>query len=201
MGSLTAIWGPMMAGKSTRLIAEGRRLARSGFTCVFINHSSDADRTHCAEFIVTHDRGRQACVSASALADIDPGLITQHDVILVNEGQFFRDLAPVALEWVRRGGKTVIVAGLATNYLGVPFPSMATIIACASHHIPLRAVCVRCVRSTSLTATCTGRIAGAHGGRAALDALGINVGGADTYVPLCSAHFFEHLDVTVAEEE
>lgn len=192
VGTLTVISGPMMSGKSSRLIAEGKTLQRNGFNCLYISHSSDTARSCSPNNIVTHAGERCACMSVETLCDIQPDAVRGMDVVLVDECQFFTD-AVDCVQLYRTMGIHVVVAGLATDYMQRPWPCMAHLMALSTHHVQLRATCKHCNRSMESTAVYTARI---HLDRypndeeRSKDPLeAVRVGGAEMYVPLCATHY------------
>ncbi|NPA34866.1 MAG: thymidine kinase, partial [Chlorobi bacterium] len=89
--------------------------------------------------------GRQ--LKAIPLKDIKEAydLITpDHDVLAIDEAQFFsNDIVGVATYFANRGLR-VIVAGLEMDYRGAPFGPMPELLAVADHITKLHAVCVKC---------------------------------------------------------
>lgn len=50
-------------------------------------------------------------MSARTLADVSDDMISRADVVGIDEGQFFPDVAQAAEQWAQ-AGKTVVIAGL-----------------------------------------------------------------------------------------
>lgn len=127
-GRVELVCGPMFSGKTTELIRRIRRFETSGKRVALIKHSADTryddlSTNNCEA--VTHDRlSRFNAIPVTFLDDIisHPDVISS-EVIGVDEGQFFSDLAPVCNTWAL-AGKTVIVAALDGDYTRKMFPSV-----------------------------------------------------------------------------
>ncbi len=141
-GWIEVICGPMFAGKTEELI---RRVKR----CLLANQKvailkPDIDKRYSSEDIVSHE-GRQ--LKAIPIKDIREAydLITpDHDVLAIDEAQFFsEDIVNVCTYFANRGLR-VIVAGLEMDYRGKPFGPMPFLLAVADHITKLHAVCVQC---------------------------------------------------------
>ena len=92
-GGIKLIIGPMFAGKSTYLLAEERKSKIAKKSVVCVKHSFDTRYTSGSE-IVTHnqDTSKAPSYASNTLGELMNTLI-QYDVILIDEGQFFEDLA------------------------------------------------------------------------------------------------------------
>src|SRR5690349_4385173 len=115
-GEIKMYIGCMYAGKSDMVI----RLLKRWYPypqpvrCVMVKPTLD-DR-YSKEEVVTHDGDvKYPAVNTVRLADIEQNLIDNFDVIGIDEGQFFPDLAEVVVRLADVHKKTVYVAALDTD--------------------------------------------------------------------------------------
>jgi len=142
-GWIEVIAGVMFAGKSEELIRRVRRavIARRQVQ-VFKSH---LDSRYAGLYsVTTHDGGTVEAEPVDAADEIlrrwRPGI----DVAAVDEAQFLDDgIVPVANTLADRGVR-VILAGTDTDFRGLPFGAMATLMAVAEVVDKLQAICVVC---------------------------------------------------------
>lgn len=172
-GRIVVILGPMFSGKSTGMMSRVRRYGFAQKSTVVIKYKKDMryDETGAS----THDKIKCEAVPASTMEEVDP-LVSQYDVVGVDEGQFFPDLAPYCSKWAD-AGKVVIVAGLDSTYQRKPFGSMLELIPLAEEVTKLTAVCIKCGREASFT----------H--RTSTETAVEVIGGSESYEPLCRSCF------------
>jgi thymidine kinase len=143
-GSLEVICGPMFSGKSEELIRRLRRAAIAKQKIGVFKHALDVDR-NTLESVVSHNGTTLDAVAVGTAAAIN--LQSQQsalDVIGIDEVQFFHnDIIPTICALIEQG-KRVIVAGLDTDFRGVPFGPMATLLAIADTVLKLQAICTEC---------------------------------------------------------
>ena len=101
--------------------------------------------------------------------------VDSYDVIGVDEGQFFQDLA-VVLRWVEMG-KRVCVAGLSGDYQKKNFETISYLIPHADDIQFKKALCMHCGCSASFS-----RRVGSSSER-------LLVGGKDKYEAVCRKHY------------
>ena len=140
-GWLEVICGCMFSGKTEELIRRLRR-AQIARKRVAIFKPVVDDRYAPAE-IVTHDR-----ISVPSVPVRHPREILElgqdADVLGVDEVQFFdRSVVEVCQELAGRGIR-VIVAGLDTDYRGLPFDPVPELMAVAEYVTKIQAICVVC---------------------------------------------------------
>jgi thymidine kinase len=185
-GALTVITGPMFSNKSGELLrlAEVHRIA--GRNVGLFKHSLDDRYQARADdegngHIATHNGVTERAEPVATSAQV--ALLTSgsgHDVVAIDEAQFFDPaLAGVARELVE-SGRIVIVAGLDRNFKGDPFGPMPELMALADDVMKLRAVCMKC---RSLNATMTQRLI--DGRPASRDSPEILIGAAEAYEARC----------------
>jgi thymidine kinase len=185
---LELIIGPMFAGKSSALQSIVRRRQAIGWSVLVIKHTADTRYVDCSEnsVVVNHDKQSCAAVARSDLM----GLVGSTEfadarLIIVEEGQFFADIVEFALAAVEGAGKDLVVVGLDGDAHRRPFGRLLELIPLADEVQRLYAFCKLCGDGTParFTAATTSDMASATLGG------GANVGGADSYQPVCRRHF------------
>lgn len=142
VGRLEVICGPMFCGKTEELIRRVRRAKIAKKRVQIFNHSLD---TRYGENAVASHNGMvlEATPVGNAL-EILKKLSPKTSIVAIDESQWFGpQLVDVAQKMVK-GGKVVIIAGLATTYEGQPFEPMPSLMAMADQVDKLTAICTRC---------------------------------------------------------
>ncbi len=140
-GCIEVVCGSMFSGKTEELI---RRLRRAQFANQKIAIFKPAiDTRYSDEEVVSHDLHKinsTPISDASKMLEIGPDV----QVVGVDEAQFFgANLVEVCQTLAGRGVR-VIVAGLDTDYKGVPFGPIPMLMAVAEDVQKVHAICVRC---------------------------------------------------------
>jgi thymidine kinase len=176
-GSITLIIGPMFAGKTTTLNNKMKEAKANNLKCLVINSAKDERYNNVVR---THYRQEFTTKKCSSLMEVEES-IKQYDVIAIDEGQFFDDIADKAEEFAN-SGKKVIIAALKSDFRREPFQNVADLIAKADELIPLLARCDLCDSKTAFTQRmCTnGKI--------------VLVGGKEKYRSLCRTCYFKQKD-------
>jgi len=179
-GWIEVIGGVMFSGKTEELVRRVRRamIARKRVQ-VFKSH---LDSRYAGVFSVSSHDGRSVEAipidSSTQIAQrVDP---TSH-VIAIDEAQFLDEgIIEVASSLAHRG-RRVILAGLDTDFRGLPFGPMPQLMAVAELVDKLHAICVLC----GAPATRTQRLI--EGQPATWDSATIMVGGREAYEARCRA--------------
>jgi thymidine kinase len=141
-GRIEAISGGMFSGKSEELVRRLRRAAIARQTVQVFKPS--ADTRHGPERLVTRDKRELEAVSVACSCEIRQKLLSEVQVVGIDEAQFFDDgLIDLVCE-LADSGVRVIVAGLDLDYLRRPFGPMPRILALAEYVDKVHAVCMRC---------------------------------------------------------
>lgn len=145
-GSITLIVGGMFAGKSEELVRLLNRLRIAQRKIIAFRPARDT---------------RQPRVKSRAGGEFDAVCVQKasemldhaasHDVVGIDEGQFFDEGLRDAVFTLARAGKTVLVAALNADFAGQPFPTVSLLYAIASEIVHVRAICVKCGREASFS--------------------------------------------------
>jgi thymidine kinase len=141
-GWIEAICGPMFSGKTEELI---RRLRRAVIARKRVQTFKPSIDTRYSETeIVTHGDVRMSSEPVASAAEILLRLDWRTQVVGIDEANFFGpELVEVANQLADQG-KQVLVAGLDTDYLGLPFEPMPDLLATAELITKTLAICMLC---------------------------------------------------------
>ena len=172
----------MFSGKTEDLI---RRLRRAQFANQKIAIFKPAiDRRYSDVEVVSHDFHKISSTpvsSASEMLDVPEDI----QVVGVDEAQFFDESLVDVCQTLANRGVRVIVAGLDTDFKGVPFGPIPMLMAVAEDVQKVHAICVRC-----------GSLAN-YSHRLSKSEDLVLLGEKDVYEPLCRDCYLK----AVAEEE
>jgi thymidine kinase len=177
-GAIEVIAGVMFSGKSEELIRRVRRalIARRRIQ-VFKSH---LDARYAGLFTISSHDGRTIeAVPVDSAGEIFRQVRADTEVVAIDEAQFLDGgIVEVAGALADRGVR-VILAGTDTDFRGLPFGAMGTLMAVAEDVTKLRAICVVCgelaCRNQRLV----------DGAPAPWQAPVIQVGGAESYEARC----------------
>eukprot|EP01132_Coremiostelium_polycephalum_P003891 gene3891-4857_t len=173
-GRIQIIFGPMFSGKTTELIRRIKRFNFANKKCLVIKYSRDT-RYNTKEVetgqLFTHDRQNY---EAYPCTELNKARIhaQEFDVIGIDEGQFFPDVASFSEELANQG-KVVIISALDGTFQRKPWPSMIELISKAEDITKLNAVCMVCYQD------------GAFSKRIVPDDTVELIGGSDKYISVC----------------
>ena len=98
-GYLELILGPMFSGKTSKLIEIYNQCKYCNIEVLVLNHS--IDERYNNEMLCTHDKKEIPCYKVSDLLHVQTySSFTSSKVILINEGQFFKNLYMCVKNWV-----------------------------------------------------------------------------------------------------
>ena len=147
-GRIELIVGPMFSGKSTRLIGVIRKFTYKAKKTIMVKYFADKRFTEKSE-VVTHDLLKYDSIECKNLREHFDKL-KNYDIIGIDEGQFFPDLAEVCEELALMK-KTVIIAALNGDFRMEPFPVIAKIIPKVDKIKLLKAYCFNCHKDARFT--------------------------------------------------
>lgn len=160
----------MFSGKTEELI---RRLRRAQFANQKIAiFKPTIDNRYSEVEVVSHDAHK---INSLPISDASQMLSLPEDVqvVGVDEAQFFGNNLVEVCQTLANRGIRVIVAGLDTDYKGVPFGPMPMLMAVAEDVQKVHAICVKC-----------GNLAN-HSHRLSKSRDLVVLGETDIYEPLC----------------
>lgn len=146
------VLGPMFASKSTYLLAWERRSKFAKRSVLSFKHEIDK-RYSDKDEIVTHDGATiKNVISCSSLMDkIEEA--KKFDVILIDEGQFFNDIAQFCMAIPK--STTIVISALSGDYKRQMFKPIIDLLPLADKIEHLLATCVKCGEDASFTARTT----------------------------------------------
>ena len=140
-GSIEVVCGSMFSGKTEELI---RRLNRARIARLKVEiFSPKADTRYLNNALVSHNSNSIPSTPVENASSILL-LVSDVDVIGIDEAQFFDSELPDVCTILANKGIRVIVAGLDMDFKGRPFGPLPAIMAIAESVTKLQAVCVRC---------------------------------------------------------
>ena len=182
IGYLKIIIGPMFAGKSTELLRIINMYKILNKKILIINHNINKRYDQPNSSIVTHDRNKiDNCLAVTSLNEISDEFIQLHDVIIVEELQFFEDAYINIVKMVDNFKKHVICAGLDGDFNRQPFGDVLRLIPHCDDIVKLKALCKKCGDGTP--ALFSKRIV--NNDKTTL------VGSNDCYEAVCRMHYLE----------
>lgn len=141
-GSIVLILGPMFAGKTTELMRRVKRELFAQRRCAIVKYAKDnrySDNTQLA----THDKNMiSATFAFSQLSEFGERW-RDYDVVAIDEGQFFPDVATFSKEAADHGVK-VIISALDGDFQRRPFGKIPELIPLCDTLIKVTAVCMMC---------------------------------------------------------
>ncbi|KAI6649720.1 Thymidine kinase, cytosolic-like [Oopsacas minuta] len=174
-GYIQVIMGPMFSGKTTELLRRVKRYSIATYKSCLVKYKNDT--RYDQDNIATHDKELANAISCTKLADIYDQL-KENQVIGIDEGQFMEDLVEFC-EKLANEGKIVIVACLDGTFQRKSFAPIPHLIPLAESVIKLKAVCMKCYADASFT-------------KRTVESQKVElIGGADKYMAVCRACYFE----------
>lgn len=179
-GWIEVVVGSMFSGKTEELI---RRVRRAELARMKVQVFKPViDQRYKVQEVTSHNLNSIPSIPLDSIDQIWEHLDPAAKVIGIDEGQFFDEtLVQVAQDLADRGLR-VIIAGLDTDWQGVPFQPMPTLMAIAESVTKHHAVCVVCGAPASRTQ----RTGGGDDK--------VQVGAHDSYEARCRFHFKPEVD-------
>ena len=158
-GYLEIISGPMYSGKTSKLLELYKQFQFCDMPTLVINYAED--NRYSETLLSTHDQVMIPCEKATILAEIadicapDPlafpcKLFLVSKVILINEGQFFKDIVAWVKTAVDKYEKIVYVCGLDGDYQRNCFGDWLQLIPFCDNHVKLHSFCSGCKRKPAI---------------------------------------------------
>lgn len=180
--------GPMFSGKTLLLATQLRKrlIAKEKVLC--IKYIGDTRYTK-GEKVVNFDNYEvlsTKTIVAGKLSDVEDSEAIKYDVIGVDEGQFFPDVAEQCEHWANMG-IDVYVAALSTTYKRDAWVSVNTLVNKAEHINKLLAICYHCHKDAAFTYKVK-----EDPDEDEKDYDPKKIGGKDDYHPVCRKCYFKH---------
>lgn len=179
-GSLEVICGSMFCGKTEELI---RRLRRAEIARQKVQvFKPIIDNRYQVAKVASHSGSAFIAVPIENSSQLVGKMNEDTTVVGIDEVQFFDEGILNVIQKLVDDGKRVICAGLDTDFRGVPFGVMPTIMAIAEHVDKLQAICMVCGEPASRTQRLV------NGKPAFFDDPIIIVGASEMYEARCRIH-------------
>jgi thymidine kinase len=175
-GWLEVICGPMFSGKSEEMIRRLRRAEIAGQRVIIFKPCID-DR-YGVDDVVSHAGVRMRAVPVGGVGEL-VARAAGHDVVGVDEVQFFEPGVVGAALALADAGARVVAAGLDQDFRRLPFGPMPELLAHAELVDKLQAVCHRCGGPATTTQRLVNGLPAPYGGDT------IVVGAAEQYESRC----------------
>ena len=176
-GRIEVIIGCMFSGKSSEIIRLIHRYSTINKKLLILNHA--LDKRYGDSVISSHDKVQVGCKQVSSLNPlIKTKDYTECEVIIIEEGQFFKDLFEFVTLSADKYNKIVIVSGLDGDYKRQPFGDILRLIPHAEVVKKLSALCVVC--NNGMEANFTKRL---------VDSEELELIGTTEYRPTCRYHY------------
>ena len=144
-GYLELILGPMFSGKTSTLKKIYDQCMYCNIPVMVINY--EADNRYCdASFMSTHDKIMIPCVKGLSILEIleqNKEQVNESEVILINEGQFFKDIDTV-IHLVENLHKRVYICGLDGDFKKNKIGSLLDLIPHCDNVYKLKSLCSEC---------------------------------------------------------
>jgi thymidine kinase len=146
-GYLQLILGPMYSGKTSMLLELKKQYTYSKMSCCVINYAEDK-RYHESK-LSTHDKKMIECHNTLNIESfLTNEIINQHQVFLINEGQFFKNLKKCVVDLVEKYNKIVHVCGLDGDFKRDAFGEILELIPLCDDIVKKKAICSICENGT-----------------------------------------------------
>lgn len=181
--SLDLILGPMFAGKTELLIRYIRRYTILGYTICTIKPNIDVRYTTKNE-LCSHNQETETChmIPVDELETIlDLPMYQSAKVIVIEEGQFFKDIASVVKRMLDHDRKHIYISALNGDSQRELFGDIYKLIPLCTHIEWLSALCKSCKDGTSAV----------YSKRKAKQDQQIHVASDDVYESVCLKHYLE----------
>ena len=178
LGKLELIIGPMFSGKSTELIRHIRMM--KVINAKYIVIKPKIDTRYDSDKIVSHNKDSESCIVVDDLNEITDDIINDCSYLIIDEGQFLKNLKNKVLYWVEKLKKNVIIGGLDGDFQRNPIGEIIDLIPYADICNKETALCKICNDGT--LALFSHRISNNNKEQ-------ILIGTNDAYIPVCRSHY------------
>ncbi len=141
-GTLEVITGCMFAGKTEELIRRVNVLRFANKNIIVFKPK--VDNRYSTKEVVSHSGSSMESIDIAYAKDILDHVKKHHEVIAIDEVQFFDEDIVAICEFLALQGKRVMVAGLDMDFRGEPFGVIPSLMTSAEFVTKLTAVCTVC---------------------------------------------------------
>ena len=141
-GTVEVITGCMFAGKTEELIRRVNVLRYANKNIIVFKPK--VDNRFSSTAVVSHAGSSMESVDISAAKEILDFVTENHEVVAIDEVQFFDNDIIAICEYLALQGKRVMVAGLDMDFRGEPFGVIPSLMTTAEFVTKLTAVCTIC---------------------------------------------------------
>lgn len=142
VGSVEIVCGGMYSGKTEELLRRMRRESYARKKIQLFKHG--LDQRYTEGYVESHSTHKLPSEEVRTAKELRARVRASTQVVGIDEAQFFDDELVFLVNELADRGIRVIVAGLDTDYRGVPFGPMPHLMAIAEDVTKIRAVCVLC---------------------------------------------------------
>lgn len=185
--SLHLIVGPMFSGKSTDILGIVRKYNAYCWPVLVITHVIDTRYSTGQPELCTHNKERYPAHATDTLVSVRS--LPQYQtakVVIIEEAQFFTGLQEFVLQAVEKEYKIVYCVGLDGDTQRCSFGEILNLVPFCDSIEKRHAFCKQCDEPTPALFT-------ARAADAPHKTQQIEVGGANTYEPLCRRHYLERM--------
>ena len=140
-GWVHVIAGCMFCGKTDEMLRLLRRFSIAGRQVVLVKPRVDTRTDEVT--VVSRSGAEHRAITVDHSSEIESA-VGAADIVAIEEGQFFDEGLPEAVEALAANGRQVIVTGLDRDFRGVPFGTMPRLLALADQVTKLTAICMVC---------------------------------------------------------
>jgi thymidine kinase len=180
-GRLEIYFGPMCSGKSSELIRLAHKYRAIDKKVIIFTYYKDT--RYGINVVSSHDNIKLKAYPLELLSDIskDKNISDEYndaDLVIIEEGQFFKDLFDFVVNSVNVLNKFVVVGGLISDYKLDKFGQISDLIRYADNITHLTAFCKICNDGT--VAPFTMRVS---------KSTDVELIGVDEYISVCRKHY------------
>tara|TARA_E500000178_G_C16933073_1_gene712656 strand:+ start:623 stop:1234 length:612 start_codon:yes stop_codon:yes gene_type:complete len=188
---LDIILGPMFSGKTTKLFEIMDKLEKENIKFITVKPHIDNryNNNEKNNFVISHNLKKKECKVSNNLKDIFKEIKINKTItstrsesiqyVLIDEGQFFKNLYNFTILCLEKLNVNVIVTGLDGDFQRKPMGEILNLLPIANSITKLTSKCDICKKDAIFT----------H--RIVNDSEQVLIGGSDKYIPLCRGHFIE----------
>ena len=189
VGKLFITLGCMFSGKTSKIFQEYNKYKSINQNPICINHILDIKfEKELDKLCETHNKCVIPCLYVDKLLEIPEELIREHNIIFINEAQFFNadnELEIFVRRWCEQDSKIIHVSGLSGSFERKKFGKILDLIPISDDVTMLHACCKKCSENNI--------IEDANFSLRLISDKKEIVIGSDIYMPVCRKHYLEEI--------